>query len=71
MVCGDLSDAEWELIGPLLLPERRRWSHPAGIIGASPKACSMRYRSAAFVADLDPDGIEEHKRAGLIQRPGM
>lgn len=27
---GDLSDAEWELIGPLLPPERRRWAHPAG-----------------------------------------
>ena len=27
---GDLSDAEWELIGPLLPPERGRWARPAG-----------------------------------------
>lgn len=27
---GDLSDAEWELIGPLLPPERGRWAQPAG-----------------------------------------
>lgn len=26
----DLSDAEWELIGPLLPPERGRWARPAG-----------------------------------------
>lgn len=25
-----LSDVEWELIGPLLPPERGRWAHPAG-----------------------------------------
>jgi transposase len=23
---GDLSDAEWELIGPILPPERGRWT---------------------------------------------
>ena len=27
---GDLSDAEWELIGPLLPSGRGRWSRPAG-----------------------------------------
>ena len=27
---GDLSDAEWELIRPLLPPERGRWARPAG-----------------------------------------
>ena len=27
---GDLSDAEWELIGPLLPPERGRHARPAG-----------------------------------------
>lgn len=27
---GDLSDAEWELIGPLLPPERGRWARPSG-----------------------------------------
>jgi transposase len=27
---GDLSDAEWELIGPLLPPGRGRWARPAG-----------------------------------------
>lgn len=27
---GDLSDAEWGLIGPLLPPERGRWARPAG-----------------------------------------
>ncbi len=27
---GDLSDAEWAFIGPLLPPERGRWSRPAG-----------------------------------------
>ena len=27
---GDLSDAEWELVGPLLPPERSRWARPAG-----------------------------------------
>ncbi len=27
---GDLSDAEWELIGTLLPPERGRWARPAG-----------------------------------------
>ena len=27
---GDLSDAVWELIGPLLPPERGRWARPAG-----------------------------------------
>ena len=27
---GDLSDAEWELIGPMLPPERGRWARPAG-----------------------------------------
>ncbi len=27
---GDLSDAEWELIGPLLPPERGHWARPAG-----------------------------------------
>jgi len=27
---GDLSDAEWELIGRLLPPERGRWARPAG-----------------------------------------
>ena len=27
---GDLSDAEWELIGPLLPSERGRWARPAG-----------------------------------------
>ncbi|WP_239807435.1 transposase [Croceicoccus hydrothermalis] len=27
---GDLSDAEWELIGPLLPPEQGRWAPPAG-----------------------------------------
>ena len=28
---GDLSNAEWELIGPSLLPpERGRWGRPAG-----------------------------------------
>lgn len=27
---GDLSDAEWELIGPLLPPERGSWARPAG-----------------------------------------
>ena len=27
---GDLSDAEWDLIGPLLPPERGRWARPAG-----------------------------------------
>ena len=26
----NLSDAEWELIGPLLPPELRRWARPAG-----------------------------------------
>jgi transposase len=26
---GDLSAAEWELIGPLLPPERGRWARPA------------------------------------------
>ncbi len=31
---GDLSDAEWELIGPLLPPERSRWARPL----AKPKA---------------------------------
>ena len=28
---GDLSDAEWELIGPLLPPERGRWARSAGV----------------------------------------
>ena len=27
---GDFSDAEWELIGPLLPSERVRWARPAG-----------------------------------------
>jgi transposase len=27
---GDLSDAEWAIVGPLLPPERGRWSRPAG-----------------------------------------
>src|SRR5665213_2274899 len=27
---GDLADAEWELIGPLLPSERGRWARPAG-----------------------------------------
>ena len=27
---GDLSDAEWAIVGPLLPPERVRWSRPAG-----------------------------------------
>ncbi|MDV3480234.1 IS5 family transposase, partial [Sphingobium yanoikuyae] len=27
---GDLSDAEWDLIGPLLPPERGRHARPAG-----------------------------------------
>ncbi|MDR7154606.1 transposase, partial [Sphingobium xenophagum] len=27
---GDLSDAECEMIGPLLPPERGRWARPAG-----------------------------------------
>jgi transposase len=27
---GDLSVAEWELIGPLLPPERGRWARPSG-----------------------------------------
>ena len=27
---GDLSDTEWDLIGPLLPPERGRWARPAG-----------------------------------------
>lgn len=27
---GDLSDAEWDLIGPLLPSERGRWGRPAG-----------------------------------------
>ena len=27
---GDLSDAEWDLIGPLLPPERGRWARPSG-----------------------------------------
>src|SRR3546814_13291651 len=27
---GDLSDAEWALIGPLLPSERGRWARPAG-----------------------------------------
>ena len=27
---GDLSDAEWELIGPLLPSERGRWARPTG-----------------------------------------
>ena len=27
---GDLSDAEWEVIGPLLPSERGRWARPAG-----------------------------------------
>lgn len=27
---GDLSGAEWDLIGPLLPPERGRWARPAG-----------------------------------------
>lgn len=27
---GDLLDAEWDLIGPLLPPERGRWARPAG-----------------------------------------
>ena len=27
---GDLSEAEWELIGPLLPPERGRWARLAG-----------------------------------------
>ena len=30
MGCGDLSDAEWELIGPLLPSERGLWARPAG-----------------------------------------
>ncbi|WP_327195681.1 transposase [Sphingobium yanoikuyae] len=30
MDCGDLSDAEWDLIGPLLPPERGRHARPAG-----------------------------------------
>lgn len=30
MGCGDLSDGEWERIGPLLPPERDRWVSPAG-----------------------------------------
>lgn len=30
MGCGDLSDAEWELIGLLFPSERGRWAHPAG-----------------------------------------
>ena len=27
---GDLSDAEWTIIGPLLPPERGRWARPSG-----------------------------------------
>ena len=27
---GDLSDSEWEVIGPLLPSERGRWARPAG-----------------------------------------
>ncbi|WP_373319321.1 transposase, partial [Asaia krungthepensis] len=27
---GDLSDAEWDVIGSLLPPERGRWTRPAG-----------------------------------------
>jgi len=27
---GDFSDAEWELIGPLLSPEREHWARLAG-----------------------------------------
>ncbi len=27
---GDLSDAEWAIVGPLLPSERGRWSRPAG-----------------------------------------
>ena len=30
MVRKDFSDAEWELIGALLLSERGRWARPAG-----------------------------------------
>lgn len=32
---GDLSDAEWELIGPLLSPEHGRWKRPAATTGTS------------------------------------
>lgn len=37
---GDLPDAEWELIGPLLPPKRGRWARPAGTIGSFSLACS-------------------------------
>jgi hypothetical protein len=30
MCRGDLSDSEWELIGPLPPPERGRWARLAG-----------------------------------------
>ena len=30
MDSGDLSDAEWELIGPLLAPKRGRWARSSG-----------------------------------------
>ena len=36
---GDLSDAEWELIGPLLPSERGPWARPAGDNGASSTVC--------------------------------
>ena len=45
---GDLSEAEWYLIGPLLPPERGRWARPAGDnLGGQVGAGSYR-RKAAF-----------------------
>lgn len=32
---GDLSEAEWAVIGPLLPSERGRWARPAGDIRES------------------------------------
>lgn len=61
---GDLTNAEWELVGPLLPPERGRWARPAqdnrrflnGMIHVLRVGCPWRYM---------------HERLGLPRRrPG-
>ncbi|WP_254302397.1 transposase [Sphingobium chlorophenolicum] len=59
---GDLSDAEWELIGPLLPSERGRWARPAGdnrrflngMLHVLRIGCPWRSAAAGFVDRFRP-----------------
>ena len=73
---GDLSDAEWELIGPLLPPERGRWARPADdnrrflngmlhVLQADAPGATCTSATASGTRPVSGSGAESSKGAGM------